>query len=87
MNKIKKNVKNYCADGLLMVSLNCTWMCNYNCEVKQMFKKLSSTNIDANHDYGYIQVFIDYLKEIIEMLKELFSGLTKKDDATTTTGA
>lgn len=52
-----------------------------------MFKKLSSTNIDANHDYGYIQVFIDYLKEIIEILKELFSGITKKDDATTTTGA
>ncbi len=46
-----------------------------------MFKNLSSTNIDANHDYGYIQVFIDYLKEIIEILKDLFSGLTKKEEA------
>lgn len=50
-----------------------------------MFKNLTATNIDANNSYGYIQVFINYLKEIIEILKELFSGLTKKDDATTTT--
>ena len=51
-----------------------------------MFRALASTNIDANHDYGYIQVFIDYLKQIIEILKDLFSSLGgKKEDPTTTT--
>lgn len=57
-----------------------------NHEVKNMFRTLASTNIDANHDYGYIQVFIDYLKQIIEILKDLFSSLGgKKEDPTTTT--
>ncbi len=32
--------------------------------------------------YAYIQVFIDYLKEIIGIIKDLFS-LVKKDDTTT----
>ena len=46
-----------------------------------MFRTLASSNIDANHDYGYIQVFIDYLKQIIEILKDLFSSLGgKKED-------
>lgn len=48
-----------------------------------MFRTLDATNIDANHDYRYIQVFIDYLKQIIDILKDLFSSLGKKDDATT----
>lgn len=50
-----------------------------------MFRTLASTNIDANHDYGYIEIFIGYLREIIEILKDLFSSLGKKDDPTTTT--
>ncbi len=51
-----------------------------------MFRTLASTNIDANHDYGYIGIFIGYLREIIEILKDLFSSLGgKKEDPTTTT--
>ncbi len=36
-------------------------------------------------DYGYIQVFINYLKEIIDMLLKLFKG--SSDDTTTTAPA
>ena len=50
-----------------------------------MFRTLDATNIDANHDYGYIEIFIGYLREIIEIRKDLFSSLGKKDDPTTTT--
>lgn len=34
-----------------------------------------------DNDYAYIQVFIDFLKQIIEMIKALFSGGSSKDDA------
>ena len=51
-----------------------------------MFRTLASSNIDANHDYGYIAVFIEYLRQIIAILKDLFSSLGgKKEDPTTTT--
>lgn len=51
-----------------------------------MFRTLASSDINANHDYDYIQVFINYLKQIIDILKDLFSSLGgKKEDPTTTT--
>lgn len=28
-----------------------------------------------DNDYAYIQVFIDFLKQIIEIIKDLFSGM------------
>lgn len=31
-------------------------------------------------DYAYIQTFIDFLKQIIEIIKGLFSGGAKKDE-------
>lgn len=34
-----------------------------------------------DNDYAYIQVFIDYLKQIIEMIMGLFSGGSKKEEA------
>lgn len=34
-------------------------------------------------DYAYIQVFIDFLKQIIEIIKNLFSGSAKKEEDTT----
>ena len=33
-------------------------------------------------DYAYIQVFIDFLKQIIEMIMGLFSGGAKKEEDT-----
>lgn len=33
-----------------------------------------------DNDYAYIQVFIDFLKEIIEIIKDLFSGISSSDD-------
>ncbi|MBQ3538167.1 MAG: hypothetical protein IJA39_06255 [Clostridia bacterium] len=33
-----------------------------------------------DNDYAYIQVFIDFLKQIIDMIKSLFSGGAAKDD-------
>ena len=39
--------------------------------------------LTGKDDYAYIQVFIDYLKEIIDMLLKLFRG--SSDDTTTTT--
>ncbi len=32
-------------------------------------------------DYAYIQVFIDFLKQIIDMIKGLFSGASSDDEA------
>lgn len=32
-------------------------------------------------DYGYIQVFIDYLKQIIDLIVKLFGGLGSNNDA------
>lgn len=29
-----------------------------------------------NSDYAYIQVFIDFLKQIIDIIKSLFSGIS-----------
>lgn len=35
-----------------------------------------------DNDYAYIQVFIDFLKQILEMIKSLFSGgAAKEEDA------
>ncbi len=31
-------------------------------------------------DYAYIQVFIDFLKQIIEMIKGLFSGAAAPEE-------
>lgn len=39
-------------------------------------------NIDANHDYGYINFFIDCLERIIKIIKDLFSSIGGKDDTT-----
>lgn len=36
--------------------------------------------IDKNQDYGYIAVFIQYLKDIIDMLVKLFSGVSKEEE-------
>ncbi len=33
-----------------------------------------------DNDYAYIQVFIDFLKQIIEMIKGLFSGSSTKTE-------
>jgi len=33
-----------------------------------------------DNDYAYIQVFIDFLKQILEMIKSLFSGGAAKDE-------
>ncbi len=33
-----------------------------------------------DNDYAYIQVFIDFFKQIIDIIKNLFSGATSKDD-------
>lgn len=34
-----------------------------------------------DNDYAYIQVFIDFLKQIIDMIVSLFSGGSKKEEA------
>lgn len=34
-----------------------------------------------DNDYAYIQVFIDFLKQILEMIMGLFSGGAKKEEA------
>lgn len=39
--------------------------------------------ISKNDDYGYIQQFIEYLKEIFDMIMKLFKG---SDDAAADTG-
>ena len=31
--------------------------------------------LSKNDDYAYIQTFIDFLKQIIEMITKLFSGM------------
>lgn len=33
-------------------------------------------------DYGYIQVFIDFLKQILEMIMGLFNGGAAKEEDT-----
>ncbi|MBR3596744.1 MAG: hypothetical protein IKL47_07195 [Clostridia bacterium] len=33
-----------------------------------------------DNDYAYIQVFIDFLKQIIEIIKSLFGGLGGSSD-------
>lgn len=33
-------------------------------------------------DYGYIQVFINFLKQILEMIMGLFNGGAKKEEDT-----
>lgn len=33
-----------------------------------------------DNDYAYIQVFIEFLKEIIDIIKDLFSGISSSDD-------
>lgn len=38
--------------------------------------------ITNKDDYGYIAVFIDYLKQIIDMIVKLFNGMGKSDDDT-----
>ena len=40
--------------------------------------------LTANEDYAWIQTFIDYLKEIIDMIMKLFKG---SDDTTPTAPA
>ena len=35
-----------------------------------------------DNDYAYIQVFIDFLKQILEMIKSLFSGGAAKEEDT-----
>ena len=44
--------------------------------------KAVNGNIDANHDYGYINFFIDCLERIIKIIKDLFSSIGGKDDTT-----
>ena len=34
-------------------------------------------------DYGYIQVFIDFLKQILEMIMSLFNGGAAKEETET----
>lgn len=34
-----------------------------------------------DNDYAYIQVFIDYLRQILEMIMNLFNGGAKKEEA------
>lgn len=41
----------------------------------------SNSGLTYDNDYAYIQVFIDYLKQILDMIKDLFSGVSSKDDA------
>ncbi len=61
----------------------------YNRGETKMFNLASSGSIDANNNYGYIETFINYLREIIDIIVNLFKGLstTKEDDTTTTTAA
>lgn len=33
-----------------------------------------------DNDYAYIQVFIDFLRQILEMIKSIFSGGTAKEE-------
>jgi|GEM_PF-1723453 len=35
--------------------------------------------IGKNDDYAWIQTFIDYLKQIIDMIIKLFSGMSGSD--------
>lgn len=39
--------------------------------------------INKNNDYSYIEVFIQYLKELIAIIKDLFSAVGTKPEATT----
>lgn len=50
---------------------------------------LASANIGVkDSDYGYIETFIQYLREIIEIIINLFKGIpTTKEDETTTAAA
>ncbi len=59
----------------------------YNRGETKMFNLASIGSIDANNDYGYIEFFINCLRDIINIIVNLFKGLptTKEDDTTTTT--
>lgn len=52
-----------------------------------MFNLASAANIDANNDYGYIETFIEYLREIIKIIVDLFKGLGNSSTTETTTAA
>lgn len=53
-----------------------------------LFADKGNDSINANHDYDYLFVFVELLERIINILKELFSGIGGgKDDTTTTTTA
>lgn len=44
-----------------------------------MSKATSSGVGTWDNDYAYIQVFIDFLEQIIEIIKNLFSGISSSD--------
>jgi hypothetical protein len=59
----------------------------YNGGETKMFN-LASTNIGVkDSDYDYIETFINYLREIIEIIVNLFKGLGSSSTTETTTAA
>ncbi len=42
--------------------------------------------ISKNDDYGYIQQFMEYLKQIIDMIMKLFKGSDDAADTETNNG-
>ena len=38
-----------------------------------------------DNEYAYIQTFIDFLRQILEMIKEFFGGMGSKKDSEETT--
>lgn len=43
--------------------------------------------ISKNDDYGYIQQFIEFLQQIIDMITKLFSGMSSNADSKDDTAA
>lgn len=42
--------------------------------------------LSKNDDYGYIQTFIDFLKQIIDMIVALFNGMGSSNTTTPDAG-
>lgn len=48
--------------------------------------EVQTNMLSKNDDYGYIQTFIDFLKQIIDMIVALFNGMGSSNTTTPDAG-
>ena len=48
--------------------------------------EVQTNMLSKNDDYGYIQMFINYLKQIIDMIVALFNGMGSSNTTTPDAG-